>query len=168
MAELSSAAGSFWHKRQVAMTGATGFLGFHLTRLLSQAGARVTAIARASSNAARIEALGAEVVRASLADIPTLATAWQGCEILFHLAGAVDFQGDWERFHQANVVGTENVLQAAKLAGIRRVVHTSSIVAVAAAASPHVANEATPWDLGPLQVPYVTTKRVKTVSPLYF
>ncbi len=78
--------------------------------------------------------------------------------ILFHLAGAVDFNNDWEHCRRVNVEGTANVLAAAGRSGVRRVIHASSIVAVGASRTPMRLNESAPWNLGSLAVPYVTTK----------
>lgn len=149
-----------WSRIHVGMTGATGFLGLHLCKLLRERGAQVTALVRASSNTSHLEPLGVRSVIASMDDRDSLASALRGCQLLFHMAGAVDFAGDWDRFRQINVVGTENVLAAAQTAGITRAVHTSSIVAVGAQKYSHQrASEDSAWNLGELRVPYVTTKR---------
>jgi dihydroflavonol-4-reductase len=58
-----------------------------------------------------------------------------------------------------NVIGTANVIAAAQTAGIRRLVHCSSIVAVGAITGPTRLDETARWNLGALQVPYVSTKR---------
>jgi dihydroflavonol-4-reductase len=96
---------------------------------------------------------------APLDDPDALGRACDGQEILFHLAGAVDFGNDWERCRAVNVGGTRNVLAAARGAGVRRVVHASSIVAIGAARRSGKLNETAVWNLGRLCVPYVTTKR---------
>src|SRR5262249_32175909 len=77
---------------------------------------------------------------------------------LFHVAGAVGFGEDWEPFRRANVEGTRNVLAAARAAAVRRVVYTSSIVAIGAGPLPRALDETAAWDLGRLRVPYVTSK----------
>ncbi|MFL5329719.1 MAG: NAD-dependent epimerase/dehydratase family protein [Gemmataceae bacterium] len=91
--------------------------------------------------------------------IERLSAAFTGCDIVYHLAGAVDFGSEWERFRQVNVTGTRNVIAAAQAAGVRRIVHCSSIVAVGASSRPTRLDETARWNLGPLQVPYVNTKR---------
>src|SRR5262249_19079955 len=120
----------FWSGRKVAITGATGFVGHHLAMQLVELGARVTALVRASSVRFRLEAAGVHCEEADLCDPLALTQACQGNEIVFHLAGAVDFSNDWERFRRFNIDGTRNVLAAARSAGVRRLIHTSSIVAV--------------------------------------
>ena len=79
---------------------------------------------------------------------------------MFHLAAAVDFENDWHRFRQVNMEGTRHVVAAARSAGVRRLIHTSSIVAVGANRHPRVLDETATWDLNTLRVPYVTTKRL--------
>src|SRR5262245_623781 len=149
----------YWRGRRVALTGASGFVGHHVATLLARLGANVTALLRATSQRDRLCAAGIECVTAPLDDVAALARSCHGCEFLFHIAGAVDFEGDWPRFHEVNVIGTHNVLTAARRGGVRRVVHTSSIVAVGATPEPHIQNETSAWDLGRFRIPYVTTKR---------
>jgi dihydroflavonol-4-reductase len=140
------------------MTGATGFVGTHLARLL-RSNHDVRALVRPTSRTDALQAIGAECVHAKLDDVESLASALAGCDTLFHLAGAVDFDGNWQRLSQVNVTGTGNVLEAARRAGVRRAVVTSSIVAVGASARPAILDETAAWTLESLHVPYVTTKR---------
>src|SRR5262249_17798579 len=76
----------------------------------------------------------------------------------FHLAGVVDFGDDWERFRRVNIEGTRNIIEAARSAGVWRLIHTSSIVAIGAAQRPIKLDETASWNLARLNVPYVTTK----------
>ncbi len=101
---------------------------------------------------------GVNCVVAPLEDADSLARGVEGCDVVFHLAGAVDLSGGWDLCRRANVQGTANLLQAAKAAGVRRVVHVSSIVAVGANRDRVVLDETALWNLGPCEVPYVTTK----------
>jgi dihydroflavonol-4-reductase len=156
---MSADGTAFWTGRRVGLTGATGFVGFHLARQLVAAGARVTALLRATSQRGRLDGLGVNGVIAPLDDVDALAVGCGGCDIVFHTAGAVDFGDDWEPVVRVNVTGTANVLAAARSAGVQRVVYTSSIVAVGASRRPRILDETSPWTLGPLRVPYVTTKR---------
>jgi dihydroflavonol-4-reductase len=150
----------FWCGRRVAITGATGFVGHHLAMQLAGLGARVTAVVRASSRRFRLEAANICCMVSDLNDSAALAQACQGQEFIFHLAGAVDFGDDWERCRRVNVEGTRHVFEAARSAGVRRMIHTSSIVAVGAGQRPRVVDESARWNLARLKVPYVTTKRV--------
>jgi dihydroflavonol-4-reductase len=103
--------------------------------------------------------MGVSCVNAPLDDLEAMTRAVDGCEVLFHLAGAVDFGSDWQRFHETNVEGTRRVLAATRTVGVRRVVHASSIVAVGASRRPQLLDESAAWNLGDRAVPYVTTKR---------
>lgn len=148
-----------WAGRRVAITGATGFLGHHLCVALTAAGAEVTALVRAFSDTSRLKAMGVRTQVAPLDEPVLMADACRGRDVLFHLAGAVDFNNDWLHCRKVNVEGTSNVLRASARAGIRRIIHASSIVAVGATRRPIRLDEASPWTLGGKGVPYVTTKR---------
>lgn len=149
----------YWKGRRVAITGATGFVGYHVARSLLAQGAQLIALVRAGSDRNCLLAAGAECAEAPLADVARMARACSGCEFLFHIAGAVDFGDDWKKLRQLNMGGTQNVVTAARAAGVRRVVHTSSIVAVGATYGSIIQDETAPWTLGNLRIPYVTTKR---------
>jgi dihydroflavonol-4-reductase len=142
----------------VAVTGATGFIGHHLCVALVGNGADVIAIVRGSSDTSRLKVLRVHCHVAPLDEPYLLAEACRGCDLLFHLAGAVDFSNDWYHCRKVNVAGTASVLRAAAQAGVRRVVHASSIVAVGATRRPVRLIESSPWGLGGKRVPYVTTK----------
>jgi dihydroflavonol-4-reductase len=148
-----------WNGRRVAVSGATGFLGHHLCVALTAAGADVTALVRAFSDTSRLREMNVRCLVAPLDEPVLLATALQGRDLLFHLAGAVDFSNDWSQCRRVNVGGTENILRAAAAAGVRRVVHASSIVAIGATRRPRRLDEQSPWGLHGKRVPYVTTKR---------
>jgi dihydroflavonol-4-reductase len=142
----------------VAVSGATGFIGHHLCAALTAAGSHVTALVRAFSDTSRLKALGVGCAVAPLDELGLLAEACRGKEVLFHLAGAVDFNNDWDQCRRVNVAGTQNILRAAAAAGVFRVVHASSIVAVGASTTPARLDETARWALGGHAVPYVTTK----------
>jgi dihydroflavonol-4-reductase len=147
-----------WEGRRVAVTGATGFLGHHLCVALTAVGAEVTALVRAFSDTSRLTPLGIRCQVAPLDEVVLLTEACRGRDLLFHLAGAVDFNNDWAQCRKVNVDGTANVLRAATRAGVRRVVHASSIVAVGANTEPDRLDESSHWNLASKGVPYVTTK----------
>lgn len=150
---------AFWQGRRVAVTGATGFIGHHTVGLLRRLGAAVTALVRGSSVRTPLTEAGVRCVTAPLDDVVALTAGCAGADVLLHIAGAVDFGDDWALCRQVNVEGTRNVLEAARRAGVRRIVHVSSIVAVGANPRPVPFDEAAEWNLGPLRVAYITTKR---------
>ena len=106
------------------VTGATGFLGGHiLTRLLA-AGRTVTVVSRTPQPA--LAARGLRIVVGSLADPATCAEAVRGVETVFHVAARVGVWGRYTDFFQDNVAATRTLLAAARAAGVRRFVYTST------------------------------------------
>ena len=110
------------------LTGGTGFVGGALARLLRREGAEVIAVVRDPARANELAALGARLARGDVTDAGSVAAALRGADGLFHVAGwfkiGARAAGDAWR---VNVDGTRNVLTAARDAGIRRVVCTSTL-----------------------------------------
>lgn len=112
------------------VTGGTGFIGANLVRLLLQEGYQVRALVRASSNLDNLHDLDVETVTGDLND-PNLWQQMQGCQVLFHVAAHYSlWQSDRQLLYNHNVLGTRNVLAAAKKAKIERTVYTSSVAAI--------------------------------------
>src|SRR5262245_1364219 len=88
---------SFWTGRRVALTGGSGFVGYHVARLLAQNGARVRAIVRPTSTQDHLRRAGVVCQPAPLDDVAGLIRACRNCEYVFHIAGTVDFTDDWQR-----------------------------------------------------------------------
>jgi dihydroflavonol-4-reductase len=107
------------------VTGASGFLGWHVARVLLERGVGVRALVRPGS---RVDALDVECVTGDLRDPESLERATAGCGLLFHVAA--DYRL-WARdpgeLYRSNVDGTRNLLEAARKAGIERVVYTSTV-----------------------------------------
>src|SRR5438045_4104355 len=82
---------------------AAGVVGFHLARRLAADGARVAALVRPTADRGRLVAAGVRCVGGSLDEPESLLMLARGCEVFFHVAGAVDFGGDWERLRRINV-----------------------------------------------------------------
>ena len=110
------------------VTGATGFVGSHVARLLAAQGAELRLLMRSGSRSENIDSLGAERVVGDLTDPDSLKKGMQGCEVVFHVAA--DYRlwvRDPEQMYRANVEGTRAILRAAQEVGVRRVVYTSSV-----------------------------------------
>lgn len=116
--------------RTALITGATGFVGGHLAERLAGDGWRVRALVRATSDTARLKALGAELATGSLADANALAAAADGADTVFHLA-ALTTAPDEETFRRANAEGTANLARGMVRAATRprRLVYLSSYAA---------------------------------------
>ena len=112
---------------KVAITGGTGFIGAHLIRALLDAGHDVRAVVRNPDRARQLEAWGVELAVAELSDREALQVALSGCQQLYHMAAcATVWERQSETYFNVNAHGTDNVLRAAKAAGVERVVVTSS------------------------------------------
>lgn len=109
------------------VTGATGFLGSALVKVLTEVGLPVRAAIRSEARAAVLPE-GLERVFADLGDEESLVAAMRGCEGVFHLAASLGPLPEDTR--RSNVDGTARVLEAARRAGVRRVVFTSSSAAI--------------------------------------
>lgn len=111
----------------VFLTGASGFLGGHLLRELLARGHIVKALSRRPETDASIAAAGAQPVHAALDDVNSLIQAMQGCDAVFHTAADTSmWRAQAAQQTATNVQGTANMLAAAKVAGVRAFMHTSS------------------------------------------
>ena len=108
---------------RLAITGGTGFVGSHLIELALAEGHQVNALTRRPQEAQA----GVIWVEGALDRPESLATLCAGCDAVIHVAGVIN--GSVEEFRQGNFVGTQNMLAAAKDAGISRFVHVSSLSA---------------------------------------
>ena len=113
------------------VTGATGFLGSHVARVLGDQGADLRLLMRSTSNLRNLEGLKAETATGDLRDAGSLEKAMSGCDTVFHVAA--DYRlwvRDPEEMYRSNVDGTRAILEAARKNGVRRVVYTSSVATV--------------------------------------
>jgi dihydroflavonol-4-reductase len=113
------------------VTGATGFIGSHVVRLLLQRGDRVRILARNSSPKNNVDGLGCDVVLGDLKDAMSLTRCVQGCRKVYHVAA--DYRL-WAKnpqdIYASNVAGTRNLLSACCEAGVEKVVYTSTVGAI--------------------------------------
>lgn len=106
------------------ISGASGFIGSHLAAFLLAGKWEVRALMHKSP--VRLEGK-TEIVRGDLDDRAFLASSLEGVDVLFHLAAALGFSlAGSDEFRRINAAGTENILRAARKAGVRRIVHVSS------------------------------------------
>jgi nucleoside-diphosphate-sugar epimerase len=110
------------------VTGATGFIGRHVTEQLTRAGWRVLAFHRAGSNTTPLEPYAPVLAEGSLESVESIAAAMpEGCDAVFHIAANTSFWSrDRAQQHRDNVEGTRNMVAAALRRGVGRFVYTSS------------------------------------------
>lgn len=107
------------------MTGATGFLGWHVALVLAEKGYQVRALCRPGSQLRELEA---ERVSGDLRDPESLAKAVTDCELIFHVAADYRLWAKSpQELYDSNVTGTRNILEAAERAGVERIVYTSTV-----------------------------------------
>jgi dihydroflavonol-4-reductase len=141
------------------VTGATGFLGGHLVRLLVDRGDEVRALVRAETDAPPLRELGVEVVRGDVREDGAARAASAGCALVFHLAGVVSHRRrDLPLLRAVNVEATRRLF--AEVEPAARVVHVSSVAAVGPVASAALrADERQTLPASAAGLPYAATKR---------
>jgi dihydroflavonol-4-reductase len=114
--------------KRALVTGANGFVGCHVVRALLARGDRVRALVRHGADTAALAGLEVELFRADLRDRDAVVRAAAQCDEIYHVAA--DYRL-WVRdpapMFATNVEGTRNVIEAARRAGVARVVHTSTV-----------------------------------------
>jgi dihydroflavonol-4-reductase len=112
-------------------TGATGFLGSHVARVLAEQGAELRLLVRPTSDLRNLnddDLKNADRVVGDLRDAASISKALSGCDVVFHVAA--DYRlwvRDPDEMYRSNVEGTRSLLEAARKQGVRRVVYTSSV-----------------------------------------
>jgi dihydroflavonol-4-reductase len=130
------------------VTGATGFVGAAVARALSVAGWQVRVLVRAGSDRGNLQRLAVEVVEGDLADLTSLERALEGCAGLFHVAADYRLGArDPKPLYRTNVEGTRNILNAARTAGVGRIVYTSSVATIGIPSDGSPGDERTPVTL---------------------
>ncbi len=141
------------------VTGGTGFLGSHIIRALIDAGHTARVLRRESSPLELLEGLPVEHAIGDVLDGPSLVQAMQGCDWVFHVAAVSDYwRANRIKLYLVNVNGTVNVLNAARRAGVKRVVFTSSGAAIGQRDDGRPADEGVPFNMPPQQFPYGHSK----------
>jgi dihydroflavonol-4-reductase len=132
----------------VFVTGATGFLGSHVARVLAEQGANLRLLVRGGSDLRNIADLAAEQAVGDLREPASIEKAMSGCEVVFHVAA--DYRlwvRDPQEMYRSNVDGTRGLLEAARKNRVRRVVYTSSVATMGFRSNGSPADERSPVSL---------------------
>ena len=140
------------------VTGATGLVGSHVTRLLVARGDSVRALVRERSPLDELDGLDVELVHGDVLDRRSVRRAMAGVQRVFHVAGLTSLRASADDVFAVNVGGTRIVLEEALRAGVARAVHTSSVAAVGPAQRGSTADEDQVFRAGRYGLPYVNAK----------
>ena len=120
----------------IFLTGVTGFIGKRLLPLLLAEGRRIHVIVRDPSRLRMPEGAPLRIFSGDIGDSGVVRRAMEGCEEGYHLAALVHHRNDPAEYDRSNILGTRNVLSAARELGLRRLVYSSSIIVYANDPSP--------------------------------
>ena len=148
------------------ITGATGFVGWHVGQKLLQRGEKIRALARDPERLRELE--GIEGVRGDLGDPESLVRAVEGCGVVYHVAA--DYRL-WtrtpEQMYRTNVEGTRALFEAARRAGVERVVYTSTVGCIGFPKD-GLGDEQTPVGIADMTGPYKRSKFLAERAALEF
>ena len=130
------------HGVKTLVTGGAGFIGSAVVRQLLARGREVRVMLAPREPDDNVRGLEVELVRADLLDRAAVTAAVAGCDVVYHLAAIYSlWLPDESIIYKVNVLGTQHVLAAARAAGVKKVVHTSSIAAIGVPAPGELADE---------------------------
>lgn len=151
--------------KPILVTGASGFLGWHVARAVLDRGYKVRALLRPGS---RVDDLPIEPAAGDLRDPDSLTHAICGCGVIFHVAADYRlWSKDPRELYRSNVDGTRNLLSAAAKTGVERVVYTSTVGCIGI---PHggIGDETTPVSLSDMVGHYKRSKFMAEEVALQF
>jgi dihydroflavonol-4-reductase len=144
--------------RTAFVTGATGQVGGAVTRALLAQGRSVKILARNPSALKGLD--GVEVVKGDLSNLQILIDGMTGCSEVIHIAGAISYDSqdrDW--LYETNVVGTQNMLDAAASNNVERFLYTSSIATIGHVPDGTIGDENIEYNWKSANNPYFDTKK---------
>lgn len=146
---------------KVLITGANGFLGSWLTKKLVEDGHDVSVLVRKNSDLSELTGLAIEKLYGDVTDPDSLLSSFKGQEVVFHLAGLIEYKRSRRAKMEAiNVGGTQNVVDAVSKMQVNRLVHLSSVVAIGAGFSDKdILSEESVYNISHLDLGYFETKR---------
>ncbi len=145
---------------KVLITGATGFIGNHVTRMALDAGEEVRVMVMPGEDRSPLDGMDVEFVEGNLLDHSTFAPALNGVEKMYHLAALFAvWTRDPDLHYKINVQGTEALMKEAMKADLDKIVYTSSIAAIGINPG-ELSNEETPFNCWPWASEYIMSKFV--------
>lgn len=111
-------------QRKILVTGGGGFLGGAIIRQLTENNEQVRSFSRGTYT--ELDQLGVEQTQGDLADAAAVRQACEGMTVVFHVAAKAGVWGGYSDYHRANVIGTQNIINACQACGVKRLIYTSS------------------------------------------
>jgi dihydroflavonol-4-reductase len=141
------------------VTGSTGFIGAAVARCLLEHGVDVRVLVRRDSDLGNLQGLNVEQAYGDLRDAASLRHALTGCRQLYHVAAHYALWApDPQIFYDINVTGTRTLMEAARDAGVERIVYTSTIGAIGLPPGGRLGTEETPVSLDQMSGHYKRSK----------
>jgi dihydroflavonol-4-reductase len=142
------------------ITGATGFIGNHVTRMALEAGDDVRVMVMPGEDCSPLDGMDVEFVEGNLLDHSTFAPALKGVDKMYHLAALFAvWTKDPDLHYKINVQGTEALMKEALRANLEKVVYTSSVAAIGINPG-EMSNEETPFNCWPWASEYIMSKYI--------
>jgi dihydroflavonol-4-reductase len=146
---------------KVLITGATGFIGNHVTRLCLERGDTVRVMVMPGEDRSPLDGMDVEFVEGNLLDPTSLSAAVKGVEQLYHLAALFAiWTKDPNLHYKINVEGAESMMRAAMAADVEKIVFTSSIAAIGVAPRGQLATEETAFNSWEWASEYILSKYI--------
>jgi dihydroflavonol-4-reductase len=148
--------------KTVLVTGATGFLGYHVAKRLNERGIRPRVLERRQSTVEVLDRLDVERSPGHLEDEAAIQSACSDVDTVLHLAFKVSVGGgaaEIEEMRRVNVQGTRTLLRIASAAGVQRAVVTGSALAIGVNRRPAPLDESASWSEHALDLPYAVMRR---------
>ena len=146
--------------KKALVTGGCGFLGSWIVKLLREEGTLVRVLAVKGEPRDNLRGLdGVEIVEGDVVHADDCVRAAEGCDVVFHAAAIYkDWAPDPTSMYDVNLRGTFHVLEAARRAGVQKVVYTASIVSLGRPRAGELGDERTPYESWEIDFPYSRSK----------
>ncbi|NTW82885.1 MAG: SDR family oxidoreductase [Chlorobiaceae bacterium] len=148
---------------KILVTGATGFIGSRLVEKLVSTSDQIFVLVRKTSDLSALADVRSKIqlVYGDITDRASVEAAMPGMDYVYHTAG-ITYMGDRknDQLYKINVDGTRNILQAAAAAGVKRVLHVSSITAVGISHNRKPVDETVKWNFDSIRLEYARTKHL--------